>query len=360
MKPGHGHQGSVMSGGIPRPMMVEWHITRRCNLNCPFCYIEYDKHYQEVDDETCFSILDQLHHADVPGIIFSGGEPLLRKELLLSLIRTAAGYGIRCVLATNGLLVTERTLIELQEAGLGILGMSIDGAKAETHDRIRGLVGSHRAVMIAMDLANHLQLPVHIQTCAMKSNYQEIPSIIGFCVERGVYKNLVLDFVPSGRGQSFEEEVLDQTQRETLLEYVYWTSKVLEGKTILEYVEPYWIRKVTEHDPARGAQLRMRFYQGGLCMGGNSFVAIMPDGSVYPCPRFPVSAGSLLERTFSDIWREAEVFKLMRSWDRLTGECVTCDVKNLCDGCRARTRVERGDYTTADPNCYYFNRGAAK
>jgi AdoMet-dependent heme synthase len=345
-----GHMSSNIS--TPRPMMVEWHITRRCNLKCPFCYIEYEHDYNELDDAECFSVLDQIQELKIPGIIFSGGEPLLREDLLCSLIKKASSSGIRCVLATNGTLLSEATLHKLKSAGVSVIGMSLDGSTVETHERMRGLSGSYQKVLSNLELCKKENVPTHIQTCSTQSNYREIPSIIAIAQRYGVYKYLVLDFVPSGRGEMFLKEVLSTKQRENLLEYIYWSSKILEGKMIVEYVEPYWIRKVTEHEAEVGKTLRNRFYQGGLCMGGNSFLAIMPDGSVYPCPRFPVSCGNIKNENLGEIWATSDTFKIMRLWANLKEECISCGSRNLCDGCRARTRVERGDYFLPDFNCY--------
>ena len=333
-----------------RLMMLEWHITRRCNLSCHHCYIDYLTPIQELSDDECTSLLDTLVAMGVPGIIFSGGEPLLRAELLLRLIAECSRCGVRSVLATNGVLLDQRMLGRLKDAGLYMVGISIDSAEAARHDRFRGVEGSFEASARAIAVCAENGMPVQVQTVASKQNKDEVAAVTELCRRWGVTKHLVLDFVPCGRAASEAALVLDRSEREALLDLIYEESRSDNGLTV-EYIEPYWQRKICQMEPERGAELRRRFFQGGTCMGGNAFAAIMPGGDVLPCPRLQVVAGNVREQDFADIWRDAPVFGAMRDPQSLGGKCPTCTQRDLCDGCRARALLHSGDLLGPDPCC---------
>jgi len=343
----------------PRLMMLEWHLTKRCNLRCSFCYIDYAQE-DELSDRECLDLMDDLIRMQVPGIIFSGGEPLLRKTLLLDLMAAGKNHGMRCVLATNGVLLEAATLGQLKEAGVLIIGMSIDAATPDLHDALRGAEGAFEGVIRAVRLCVQAGVPVQVQTVASRRNWREVPAIAELCRQLGVSKYLVLDFVPTGRGASFEE-ALSPEQREHLLDFVYRTGKAMEGRLALEYVEPYWQRKLCQMEPDVGRPLRQRFFQGGTCMGGNAFLAVMPQGDVYPCPRLPLVAGNVRRQGFPEIWTDSPLLRSMRSTETLKGECRSCEYRDtLCDGCRARAHHAAGDYLAPDPACIKLTgRGGA-
>lgn len=340
-------------------MMLEWHLTKRCNLRCGFCYIDYAAE-DELSDRECCDLMDAFIGMKVPGIIFSGGEPLLRKPLLLDLLARGKAHDMRCVLATNGVLLDAATIGQLKEAGVLMIGMSIDGATAEIHNALRGSDEAYEGVIRAIRLCVEAGVPVQVQTVASRRNWQEVPAIAGLCRQLGVSKYLVLDFVPTGRGASFDE-TLSPDQRERLLNFVYHTAKVMEGRPALEYVEPYWQRKMCQMEPEVGRPLRHRFFQGGTCMGGNAFLAVMPQGDVYPCPRLGLVAGNVRRQPFAEIWETSPLLRSMRSTEGLKGECRTCEYREtLCDGCRARAYQATGDYLAPDPACIKLSgRGGA-
>jgi len=110
-----------------KPVVV-WNMTRRCNLKCIHCYsnsadIDYP---DELTTEEGKKLIDDLAAFGSPVILFSGGEPLIRKDLL-ELAQYATKKGMRAVISTNGMLITKDIAAKLQKVGLSYVGVSLDG-----------------------------------------------------------------------------------------------------------------------------------------------------------------------------------------------------------------------------------------
>ncbi len=120
--------------------VIFWTLTNRCNLRCTHCY-NYSGPESATEDELSTAeamvLIDDLADMGVPLIIFTGGEPLLREDIF-ELARYAAGKGIGVALSSNGTLITADSALQIQESGISYVGISLDGADAETHNRFRG------------------------------------------------------------------------------------------------------------------------------------------------------------------------------------------------------------------------------
>ena len=123
-----------------KPVVV-WNLTRRCNLRCIHCYASASEDSaRELTTDEAKAVIDDLAEMGIPLLLFSGGEPLLRKDIF-ELASYATSKGIRCALSTNGTLITPEIAEKIKEAGFVYVGVSFDGLK-ETIDRFRGVVGA--------------------------------------------------------------------------------------------------------------------------------------------------------------------------------------------------------------------------
>ena len=126
-----------------KPVVV-WNMTRRCNLKCVHCYAQAvdPDGVDEISTSQAKTMIDDLAQFGSPVMLFSGGEPLVRKDLV-ELAHHAKGKGMRAVISTNGTLITKEKAKELKEVGLSYVGISLDGAE-ETHDKFRGVNGAFK------------------------------------------------------------------------------------------------------------------------------------------------------------------------------------------------------------------------
>ncbi|MBL7174139.1 MAG: radical SAM protein, partial [Desulfobacteraceae bacterium] len=126
-----------------KPVVV-WNVTRACNLKCVHCYAKAidRKSEGELSHEQGLSLIDDLAAFGAPVILFSGGEPLMRPDLV-TLASYAVSRGMRAVISTNGTLITKDKAKELKAVGLSYVGVSLDGME-EVNDRFRGKKGAYK------------------------------------------------------------------------------------------------------------------------------------------------------------------------------------------------------------------------
>ncbi len=91
---------------------------------------------------------------------------------------------------------------------------------------------------------------------------------------------------------------------------------------------------------------------GAPCVVGVDGLCVMPDGTVFPCRRFPVSMGNLLDHSLREIWETSDLLTHLRNRENLKGKCGCCDVEG-CRGCRSLALSLTGDYLAEDPHCGY-------
>src|SRR6476659_4513719 len=107
--PAHQRMAVAKSAASRRPIVV-WNLTRTCNLKCVHCYTDSEakKYPDELSTEQAEAVLDDLADFKVPAVLFSGGEPLVRKDLFV-LAAHARSKGLHVVLSTNGTLIDRET-----------------------------------------------------------------------------------------------------------------------------------------------------------------------------------------------------------------------------------------------------------
>ena len=199
------------------PFLVVWDVTYACNLNCKHCYANAGKPlHNELTTKEAKQVIDKLERACVPVVAFSGGEPLVRKDIF-ELTKYAHDKGIYVAIATNGSLITKNKAKEMKMAGIEFTQISLDGASAETHESFRGIEKVFEKTIQGIKNCVNEGFFVNIATTATKYNYEEIPKIIDLCEEIGVNWFMAYNFVPTGRGKFITENDLTPVEREELL-----------------------------------------------------------------------------------------------------------------------------------------------
>lgn len=155
--------------GIPSPTFVTVAVTYRCQARCVHCYANSPErpHEPEPTTEQLKSVISQVKALGAMAVHFSGGEPLLRKDLF-ELIRYARDLGLLTRINSNGLLLDEENTGQLKAAGLTECGVSLDSADPETHDRLRGVPGLHEKVLQGIRNLARQKIPIRIMSLALK------------------------------------------------------------------------------------------------------------------------------------------------------------------------------------------------
>jgi MoaA/NifB/PqqE/SkfB family radical SAM enzyme len=111
--------GQGMKGEPTTPLIVSYAVTRACNLRCLHCHVSAREAMpDELSTQEAIRVIDEMHSLGTQAVIFSGGEPLLRKDHVLRLVEHCDDLGIITAMLSNGLLMTPHTVLQLQEAGL--------------------------------------------------------------------------------------------------------------------------------------------------------------------------------------------------------------------------------------------------
>src|SRR4030042_2577021 len=168
-----------------KPVVV-WHVGRRCNLRCVHCYSgARDRRYEgELDTAEGKALIDDLAGFGVPVILFSGGEPLMRPDIL-ELIAHARARGVRSVLSSNGTLITAELARELKGLQLSYVGVSLDGLEP-THDRFRGVEGAFARAMAGLRNCRGGGVKGGVRFTINRRNAQDIPGIFRLLVEEDI------------------------------------------------------------------------------------------------------------------------------------------------------------------------------
>jgi radical SAM protein with 4Fe4S-binding SPASM domain len=349
-----------------RPYVVSWNLTYRCNLACEHCYLdaggtplvgtENFSDRTELGTEECFRVIDEItRFAPECLTILTGGEPLLRRDIL-EIVRRAAERGLWVVVGTNGVRITENVARRLAEAGARGLSLSLDALDPDRHDRFRKVRGAWRNTVEGADILNRTGLPFIVQTTAGSHNFGELEAIADFAHERLAAKVWNLYFlVPTGRGQ-FVSDITPAQYDEVLASLYRIQGKYDRRMLVNAKCAPHYIKTVLENasaEPAPKDGSRIRTYSGGAggCPAGTHYMGIRPNGDVTPCPYLPVFAGNLRKSSLTDLWSSSALFADIRRRSALGGRCGACEMNAQCGGCRARAYGMTGDLMAEDPLC---------
>ncbi len=363
--PGHpGGPPGPNADGVPTLRLLAWETTRRCNLSCVHCRAgaEDEEYPDELATAEGEAFLDDLASMGKPIVIMTGGEPLLRPDIL-HLARYGHELGLRMVMAVNGTLLTPERARELKQAGIQRLSISIDGPDAASHDQFRGQEGAYEGALEGMAAARETGLEFQINTTVTRGNLAQVEAIQQTAVELGAKAHHIFLLVPTGRGRALTEEIISAQEYEDVLNW--FCDK--RGQVPLELkatCAPHYFRIIRQRAKQKGEKLS--FETHGLdavtkgCLGGQGFAFVSHVGQVQPCGYLELSAGNIREQPFSTIWRESQLFKELRDPDLLKGKCGVCEYRRVCGGCRARAYEVSGDHLAEEPLCLYQPPRAAQ
>jgi MoaA/NifB/PqqE/SkfB family radical SAM enzyme len=159
---------------LDRPIGVKLELTHRCNLRCGFCFTDSPRRTLEgtpdISDEAWLRVAEDAIAAGVIEAVVTGGEPLLRMELALSIIETFAEAGVAVSLVTNGWFVDEAVADRIAAIDDVRVHVSVDGASPQVHDAVRGVPGSWRRAVRAIDLLLARGVPVQVNHTISSAN----------------------------------------------------------------------------------------------------------------------------------------------------------------------------------------------
>ena len=348
----------VLNGAI-----AIWNFTNRCNLSCLHCYSKAN--LDDIDTLTTQKILDTLPQLKANGIkflIFSGGEPLTRRDIF-DIAERCRELGIITYLSTNGLYVKKSNANRILDS-FNYIGISIDGSE-EIHDKFRGLKGSFRESIKAIDLLNSYgKTKVGVRFTITKDTYSDLEFIFNLAEKHNIPKIYISHLVYSGRGLDNLDMDISKEQREKAVNYIidkafeYYDTKrdieIVTGNMEMDAI--LFLDRFSKRYPQFREEMRERLISWGGNSAGRKLLNIDAKGSVKPDPFFPFIIGNIFNQDFSNIWRDnpIELLEKLRVHPRvLEGRCKSCRYLNICNGgSRSRAYAIYDNIWAEDPSCY--------
>ncbi len=353
-----GKEARVLDGSI-----AIWNFTNRCNLSCMHCYSRADLDSTDtLSTEDIMRTLPKLKANGVKFIIFSGGEPLTRKDLF-EIAQRCRELGIITYLSTNGLYVGHKNAQKILDT-FDYVGISIDGSE-KTHDHFRGLEGSFAMSMEAVRLLNSYgKSKVGIRFTITKETYADLQFIFELAEKENIPKIYISHLVYSGRGLDNLKMDLTKDQRREAVEFIldkafaYHESgreiEIVTGN--MEQDALLFLERFGKKYPDLKEKMRQRLIEWGGNSAGRKLLNIDSEGNVKPDPFFPQTIGNILKQDFSDIWTNDPtplLQKLREHPRRISGKCSRCEQIDICNGgSRSRAYAIYGDMWAEDPSCY--------
>jgi len=342
------------------PLMFYYEVTLACDLVCKHCRASAQEQadLQQLTSEQSKALIDQVAtFPRRPTMVMTGGDPLKRVDLF-ELIRHAVLRGLQVALTPSATpLATREAFERAQQAGISALGISLDGADAQTHDAFRGWEGSFQRTMQMLDDARQLQLPVQVNTTITRRNVGQVDAIADLLAERGIAMWSVFFLVPVGRG--VEEERIKPAEYETVFARL-WHHANHQPYAVKTTEAPHYRRYVLEHggDPLAGPDgpqaAARRGHRAPLGVGdGKGVMFVSHTGEIYPAGFLPLCCGRFPRDSVVETYQHHPTFRALRDPDHFKGRCGICEYRYVCGGSRARAYAVTGDPLESEPDCVY-------
>jgi AdoMet-dependent heme synthase len=364
------------------PFLAIWEVTQSCDLACKHCRAAAQPipHPDELTHQEGKALIDQIAEMHIPIFVFTGGDPLKRKDVF-ELIRYAAGKGVHVAVTPSATpLLTREQIFKMKEAGVVRLGISLDGSCPEIHDAFRGLDGAWARTIQAIEWAGEAGIPIQVHTTISRHNANDLDNLCNLFEKLAIVMWNVFFLVPVGRGQL--DDLLSGEEFEQVFGKIYELSrranfqiKTTEAMHYRRYLLQHNLeeRKMGHGHPGGHGGLALLHGVGSYEAGaptsdgrtramswatrrvndGKGFVFISHVGNVYPSGFLPIHAGNIRETPLGEIYRNAPIFKALRDTKRLEGKCGACEFKEICGGSRARAYALTGDPLAQEPCCIY-------
>ena len=332
---------------IKKPKTITFEVTRHCRYHCSHCRSAAIEKNDDLTTSQCKKILKAVAKYTKCSLIFSGGEPMERKDIY-ALIEYAASLKLKPILATCGYFLNEKSINKLKKAHLSAFAFSLDGSLPQTHDFLRQSDSSFEQILNAAKIARQSRIRFQINSTITRYNFTEINAIAELAGSIGAVSFNPFIIVPSPLTKKNPDLLLDPVEYETIL------NQLLELKLnskIKIYVTcgPSFARITQQSD----AEKRLHVANG--CLGGDGFGFISYKGDVQTCAFLNISAGNLIKEkfNFAAVWQNSEFLNKIRDRSAFTGSCFCCDFRDICGGCRAKALAASGDFLASDPACSY-------
>ncbi len=360
----YGTDGDPSARSSQRPIVV-WNCTRRCNLKCVHCYADAlsDETNSEMTTEQGKRFIEQLARFGVPVLLFSGGEPMMRKDFL-ELAEFAGSKGLGVVVSTNGTLISPETADAMTRIGFREVGISLDGV-GDVNDRFRGVQRAFERALRGVRYCVERGQRVSLRMTITRANHQEVPAVLDLVERERIDRVCFYHLAYSGRGNDLRETDLSHDQARQVMDLIFDRTRDFYDRGLRKEILTvgnhadgvYLYQKLRDADPGRADNVLSLLSRNGGNNSGVLIAAVNERGDVHPDQFWRnVTLGNVLERDFGGIWLDTTNPVMRGLKDRkglLKGRCSKCQYLHICNGnLRARAEAVYDDMWQEDPACY--------
>jgi heme d1 biosynthesis radical SAM protein NirJ len=307
--------------------------------------------------------MDDLRDFGVSVLILSGGEPLLRPDIF-AISRRAKEMGFYVGLSSNGTLIDDRNIADIERVGYDYVGVSLDGMR-DTHDRFRRKQGAFDESIYGIRLCHQAGIKIGLRFTLTRDNADELPDLLQLMRDEDIDKFYLSHLNYAGRGNRNRASDLHHQMTRAAMDLMFATCwQDVQAGTKREFVTGnndadgvYLLHWAARHIPGHVAALRRQLLRWGGNSSGVNIANIDNLGSVHPDTMWwDYSIGNVRERPFSEIWQDTSdplMAGLKAAQRPLEGRCAICKHLAICGG-NSRTRAWQltGNPWAEDPGCY--------
>lgn len=325
------------------PLALLAELTHRCPLQCPYC--SNPQALASVQDELSTAewkrIIDEAAALGVLQIHFSGGEPMVRRDLE-ELVAHARAVGLYSNLITSGVHPGRDRLAALAQQGLDHVQLSFQDAETQAAERIGNSPGAQARKIAFAGEVRASGLPLTVNAVVHRQNLDRLKDIIEFALSLKARRLEIAHVQYYGWALKNRDALMpSRSQIDAAAATVEEARQRLKERLVIDYVPPdYFARRPK------------------ACMGGwgRQFLNISPDGQVLPChaaQTIPSLAfDNVRDRSLSEIWRSSPAFERFRGTAWMAEPCRTCERREIdWGGCRCQALALTGRADQTDPAC---------
>ncbi len=361
----HLHDQHMLAADFSQaPFTIAWEVTRACAFACVHCRAnaQHQRDPRELTTQEAFSLIDRLKEFGNPILVFTGGDPMMRRDLF-DLIAYATQSGLRCSLTpTATALPTPQRLSQAKEAGIRRIALSLDAPTPAVHDAFRQVPGSWQRTINILKNAQEVGLSAQVNTTVSTHNLHLLHDMVPFIEQVNAVQWSLFFLMPTGRAQV--ERMISPANHEQVFNWLYDLSQKSSFDTKATAAPMYrrvaiQRRKAENHGGTVTFQGAGFQYADGLnrpnrgVNDGNGFLFISHIGDIYPSGFLPLFAGNVRQDDVVEVYRHSQLFTDLRDMNKLKGKCGACEFREVCGGQRGRAYGVTGDYLESDPACAY-------
>jgi heme d1 biosynthesis radical SAM protein NirJ len=345
--------------------VVIWNLIRRCNLACKHCYAtSADIDFAgELTTAEVFAAMDDLRSFGVSVLILSGGEPLLRPDIF-EISQRAKSMGFYVGLSSNGTLITDDNIADIEAVGYDYVGVSLDGMR-DTHDRFRRKQGAFDESIRGIRLCHEAGIKIGLRFTLTRDNAAELPDLLQLMRDEAIDKFYLSHLNYAGRGNRNRASDLHHRMTRDAMDLMFATCwQDVQAGVQREFVTGnndadgvYLLQWAERHIPEHVEALHRQLLRWGGNSSGVNIANIDNLGTVHPDTMWwDYSIGNVRERPFAEIWEDTSdplMAGLKAAKRPLQGRCAACKHLGICGG-NSRTRAWQltGNPWAEDPGCY--------